>query len=121
LTGFVWDSSTNQYIVNGNDTTYVDKITGTGFEPQTIFDLVQSILPDSFSFKITTTFTNNMTHINSASLIIDITCNTGYIISTIANTTIHWNGNDNLVTTSTQYLTNGSAITGFVLPIYTNV
>jgi hypothetical protein len=61
-----------------------------------------------------------MFYTNSASISIDITCNTGYLISEAANTTLQWNGNANFLPSSTQYLTHGPSTTGFVLSIYSS-
>jgi hypothetical protein len=61
------------------------KITPTGSQPYTGYDLVSTTNPETVSFLIATTFTNSMLH-NSAVVSIAITCNSNYVISESTST-----------------------------------
>jgi hypothetical protein len=61
------------------------KLTGTGSQPKTVFDLVSTANPETISFKVKTTYPGSFTH-TSATASITISCSNSYDISAAAAT-----------------------------------
>jgi hypothetical protein len=82
------------------------KINQCTTQPCSSFDLVSTALPDSFSFKVKTTFTNNLAQFSPVASM-SLTCSSAYAITASTTNTI-------------QYITHDSTSVGFVLPTYSS-
>jgi hypothetical protein len=82
------------------------KLTGTGSQPYTVFNLVSTTSQETINFKLKTTFPGSFTHI-SAQATITISCGSSYDISSATATT-------------PQYVTHGDSSVGFTLPAYSS-
>ena len=82
-----------------------NKLSTSGSQPFTQYNLISTTNAEKVKFKITTTFTNSLTHTTTPFITITISCNSNYAISATS-------------VSSTQYFTHGTS-TGFALPTYT--
>ena len=57
------------------------KLTGSGSQPYTSWNLVSTVNPETVSFKMKTTFTNTQLFTSTASISILIACNSNYAVS----------------------------------------
>ncbi len=80
------------------------KLTGTGSSPKTVFDLVSTTNPETFSFKVKTLYQGSFTHI-SATATITISCGSSYDITSA-------------IATTPQYVSHGDSSAGFILPAF---
>ena len=88
----------------GTTWTGAAKLTGSGSQPFSTFDLVSTSVVETVSFKVKTTLTNSLTHLSAQAQIV-ISCGSNYPIT------------ETSALTSPQLLTHGTT-DGFHLPSY---
>ena len=83
------------------------KLVANGAQPTTSFNLVSTAVSETYSFKVKTTFTNNMAINSAGTVAVTIGCTNTYTITSAA-------------ATSPQKAAHSNSNSGFVLPTYTS-
>ena len=92
-------------VVTSDGSTPSTKLANCASQPCTVFSLIDTIHVETVTFKVKTTFTNNLIKVSPLVTTV-ITCSNTITITEVA------------APTNPQYVTHGSATDGFILPTY---
>ena len=97
---------TSNIALKSDGVTASTKVINCASQVCTIFDLADTINPETITFKIKSTFTNSFEHV-SPEVTVTATCNNNYVITETDGTV-----------TSPQIISHGNAALGFTMPQY---